>query len=194
MKKSFILASLLFGSVAFGDVCNDSLKFDFTFYGAPNKEYVVTKNTFIKFESNFPDSKLLNATLKIDATSLDTSADLSNIKATWPAAMAKTRNTNTINQFFKKFENDPAVVEAKIVKIGEDTIDVEFKMNGVTKVLPFKYEIKDNLLKASGKMDVLEFNTQKAWESFQKVCEKVFHHGKSWSEIDINFEVDASCK
>lgn len=193
MKKSIILAAFLCGSV-FGNVCSDSLKFDFTFYGSPNKEYVVTKNTFTKYEANFIDSKLLNATLKIDATSLDTSADLNNMGATWPAAMARTRSANTVNQFFRKFEVDPGIIETKVVNIDENAIEIEFKMNGVTKILPFAYKIEDNTLKANSKLEILDFNTQKAWENFQRICEKVFHHGKSWSEIDVNFQIDANCK
>ena len=46
---------------------------------------------------------------------------------------------------------------------------------------------------ATGKLDVLAFDVDKAWAQFSAVC-KSFHHGKSWNEIDINFEVPASCK
>lgn len=195
MKKSIIsMATIgLLASSLYAGTCSDKLKYDFTFYGAMDKSYVVTKNTFKTATSNFPGEKLLNATLSIDATSIDTSADLNNGKAKWPAAMANVRNNNTVNNFFKKFEKDPAKVDAKIVKVGDKTIDVEFKMNGVTKVVPFTYKVEGDMIKASGKLDVLAFNTQKAWAQFSAVC-KGFHRGKSWNEIDVNFEVPASCK
>lgn len=195
MRKSMLslMAVGLLSSSLYANECADKLKYDFTFFGAPDKSYVVTKNTFKKATSNFPDGKLLNATLDIDALSLDTSADLNNGKAMWPVAMANVRNMNTVNQFFKKFETDAGKVQVKIVKVDAASMDLEFKMNGVTKVIPFSYKEEGGMLKAMGKLDVLAFNTNAAWTAFNSVC-KGFHRGKSWSEIDVFFEVPASCK
>ncbi len=195
MKKTLVtlLGTSVLASSLFAGACEDGLKYDFTFYGAADKSYVVTKNTFKKSTSTFPNGKLLNATLSIDALSIDTSADLSNGKGKWPAAMANVRNMNTTNNFFKKFEKDVGKIDVKIVKVADKTIDVEFKMNGVTKVIPFSYKVEGASLKASGKLDVLAFNTANAWKQFTTVC-KGFHKGKSWNEIDVFFEVPASCK
>ncbi|MCG3714754.1 hypothetical protein L5F64_04145, partial [Aliarcobacter butzleri] len=88
---------------------------------------------------------------------------------------------------------DAGKVDVKIVKIAANSMDVEFKMNGVTKVIPFSYKTEGDTIKATGKLDVLAFGVDKAWAQFTAVC-KSFHHGKSWNEIDINFEVPASCK
>lgn len=184
---------LLMTSSLYAGVCSDKLKYDFTFYGAPDKSYVVTKNTFKKSVSNFPSEKLLNATLSIDAFSVDTSADLSNGKVKWPVAMVKIRDMNTINNFFKKFDKDAGKIDVKIVKVGDSSMDVEFKMNGETQVIPFEYKTSDGMIKATGKLDVLAFNTKSAWSQFSSIC-RGFHKGKSWNEIDINFEVPASCK
>ncbi len=195
MKKTILsLAAVAFlSSSLYANECASKLKYDFTFYGAMDKSYVVTKNTFKKSTSNFPDGKLLNATLNIDAFSVDTSADLRNGKTKWPASMAMVRNMNTVNNFFKKFETDAGKIDVKVVKIGDASMDLEFKMNGVTKVIPFSYKEESGMIKASGKLDVLAFNTNKAWTAFSSVC-KGFHRGKSWNEIDVFFEVPASCK
>lgn len=192
-KISFMLASMLLGGSLYAGTCEDGLKYDFTFFGAPDKSYVVTKNTFKKSTSNFPDGKLLNATLSIDALSVDTSADLSNGKTKWPAAMANVRNMNTVNNFFKKFDKDIGKVDVKIVKVTDATMDVEFKMNGVTKVIPFSYKTEGDMIKASGKLDILAFSTNNAWNQFSAVC-RGFHKGKSWSELEVFFQVPASCK
>ncbi|RXK12159.1 hypothetical protein CP965_10290 [Halarcobacter mediterraneus] len=195
MKKTvFSLVTLgILSSNLFAGSCEDNLKYDFTFFGAPDKSYVVTKNTFTNSKSNFPNGKLLNATLEIDALSLDTSADMNNGKAMWPASMAKVRNMNTVNNFFKGFEKDIGKINVKIIKVAADSMDVEFKMNGETKVIPFSYKTEGDTIKASGKLDVLAFNTNKAWTRFAAVC-SAFHKGKSWNEIDVFFEVPASCK
>ncbi len=195
-KKIALLSSIAVLSTSlYAGKCSDGFKTDFTFYGAPDKSYVVTKNTFTKMTATFPEEKLLNATVEIDATSLDTSADMSKGKqpGKWPAIMAKTRNTNTVNNFFKLFEKDPSKVNAKIVKVEDGKLTVAVTMNGVTKELPFTYKVDGDVLKATGKLDVLAFGTDTAWKKFEKVC-KGFHQGKSWSEIDVNFEVPASCK
>ena len=195
MKKVVIstLGLALMTSSLYAGVCSDKLKYDFTFYGAEDKSYVVTKNTFKTATSNFPSEKLLNATLNIDAFSIDTSADLNNGATKWPAAMVTVRNNNISNNFFKLFEKDAGKVDVKIVKIAANSMDVEFKMNGVTKVIPFSYKTEGDTIKATGKLDVLAFGVDKAWAQFTAVC-KSFHHGKSWNEVDINFEVPASCK
>lgn len=195
MKKiilSLTAAGLLTSSL-YANECANKLKYDFTFYGAMDKSYVVTKNTFKKAISNFPSGKLLNATLDIDAFSLDTSADMNNGAAMWPASMAVIRNNNTVNNFFKRFENNARKINVKVVKIADSSMDLEFKMNGVTKIIPFSYKVEADMIKASGKLDILAFNTSKAWTAFSAVC-KSFHKGKSWNEIDIFFEVPANCK
>jgi len=195
MRKTLIgfIALGAMTSSLYAGVCSDKLKYDFTFYGATDKSYVVTKNTFKTANSNFPKEKLLNATLNIDAFSLDTSADMSNGAAKWPASMANIRNLNTVNNFFKKFDKDAGKINTKIVEITDKAINVEFQMNGVTKVIPFSYTVENDTVNAKGKLDILAFNTNKAWAQFSAVC-KGFHKGKSWSEIDINFQVPSSCK
>lgn len=195
MKKIVVstVGLMLMTSSLYAGVCSDKLKYDFTFYGAPDKSYVVTKNTFKTATSNFPSEKLLNATLNIDAMSIDTHTDMSNKEAQWPAAMATVRDNNIKNSFFKLFEKDAGKVDVKIVKVDAASMDVEFKMNGVSKVLPFSYKVDGDTIKASGKLDILAFGVDKAWNQLSAIA-KSFHHGKSWSEIDINFEVPASCK
>lgn len=195
MKKIVIstVSAMLMASSLYAGVCSDKLKYDFTFYGAADKSYVVTKNTFKTATSNFPSEKLLNATLSIDAFSIDTSADMSNGKAQWPAAMGKVRDTNIKNSFFKLFEKDAGKIDVKVVKVDAASMDLEFKMNGVTKVIPFAYKVEGDTIKAKGKMEILDFGVNKAWTQFSAIC-KGFHQGKSWSEIDINFEVPVSCK
>lgn len=192
-KIAILVGASVLSTSLFAGKCSDGFKLDFTFFGAPDKGYVVTKNTFKTMNSNFPSEKLLNATVDIDAMSIDTSADLNNMKAKWPASMATLRNNNTKNNFFKKFEKDPGKVSAKITKVEANSLQVAVTMNGVTKEIPFAYKVDGDTLKAEGKVDVLAFNTSAAWSQFEKIC-KGFHHGKSWPEITLYFQVPASCK
>jgi len=195
MKKTVVstLGFMLMTSSLYASVCYNALKYDFTFYGAEDKSYVVTKNRFKTSTSNFPKEKLLNATLNIDTLSIDTSADMSNKNSKWPDAMATVRDNNIKNSFFKLFEKNQKKIDVKIVKVEASSMNLEFNINGVTKIIPFKYKVDTNTIKASGKLDVLDFGVDKAWKQLSIIA-KSFHHGKSWSQIDINFEVPASCK
>ena len=66
MKKVVIstLGLALMASSLYAGVCSDKLKYDFTFYGAEDKSYVVTKNTFKTATSNFPSEKLLSGRIQ----------------------------------------------------------------------------------------------------------------------------------
>lgn len=193
-KKLIVLTMLILGVTSLhADTCSDGLKFNFTFFGGANKEYVVTKNTFNTYKSSFPAGKLQNATLDIDAFSIETKADMNNINAKWPASMATLRNNNTKNNFFKKFTKNAGKINVKVVKVGSADMTLAFSMNGVTKNIPFTYSVSNGTINAKGKLNVLDFKTDTAWKAFSMIC-KGFHHGKSWETIDIFFSVPASCK
>ncbi|MFW2454291.1 hypothetical protein ACN4FY_12000, partial [Aliarcobacter butzleri] len=71
------------------------------------------------------------------------------------------------------------VVES--VKTVANSMDVEFKVNGVTKVIPSADKTAGDTIKATGKLDVLAFGVDQAWAQFSAVCISC-HHGKSWNE------------
>ena len=169
--------------------CSDA-KVDFTFYGAEDKSYVVTKNTFKTI--TVTGDKLEGAKAEIDLMSIDTSADLSNGDSKWPAAMVKVRDNNTINGLFKKFTKGDGKAIAKITKVNKDSVDVEITMNGVTETINMTTKTEGDTTTASGKLDIVKFAPE-AFQNFAKLCAG-FHKGKSHSEIDLNFTVPASCK
>ncbi|MCH9814018.1 MAG: YceI family protein [Epsilonproteobacteria bacterium] len=192
-KESFLLASILTigTSSVFAQNCTD-VKVDFTFYGAPDKSYIVTKNTFTDIKATFVADKLEGATAQINLLSIDTSADLNNKGAQWPPAMAKVRDNNTKNSLFKKYTTQTGKATAKVLKVNKESVDVEITMNGVTEKISMATKTEDDTTTASGKLDIAKFGP-KAWQSFEKIC-KGFHRGKSWSEVDLNFYVPSSCK
>lgn len=192
-KISLVLAASLIGSSLYAGVCSDGLKVNFTFFGAPDKSYIVTQNTFKTIKSDFPADKLLNSTLSIDGSSIDTSKDLNNLSKKWPAAMINVRNMNIKNHFFKKIPNNPSVVNAKVVSVDDSKIVAEVDLNGQKQSVDFTYKIEADTLKAVGKLDVAKFGLEDVWTKFSKTC-AAFHHGKSWSELEVHFEVPASCK
>jgi len=196
MKKNILAISVLSialsSSTLLGASCGDKFKLDFTFYGAQDKSYIVKKNTFKTMKTNFPGGKLNGATIDIDLTSVDTSADMNNGKTNWPAAMATVRDNNIKRAFFGNFATDKTKGKAKIVKVNSDSVDVEVTLNGKTQKINMATKVEGDMLKASGQIDVAKF-APSAWGKFSAIC-RGFHRGKSWETFDLFFEVPASCK
>ena len=191
-KKTIILASLLTFSTSLTASNCSTLGVDFTFYGAPDNSYVVTKNTFKTITPTFTGDKLEGATAEIDLMSLDTSADLNNGKIKWPASMMGIRDKNTVNGLFKNMAKGEGKVTAKIAKVNADSVDVEITMNGITETVNMKTKTEGDTTTASGKLDIIKFAPE-AWKKFAAIC-KGFHKGASNPEITINFQVPATCK
>jgi len=172
-----------------GGNCSD-VKVDFTFYGAPDKSYIVTKNTFKNITAS--GTSLEGISVEIDLMSIDTSADLNNGSAKWPAAMATVRDNNTKNSFFKKMKKGDGKVSAKVVKIVDGSADIEITMNGLTETVAFKTKTEGDRTVGTGTVDVAKFAPD-AWKAFATVC-KGFHKGMSHPEQEITFSVPTSCK
>ena len=192
MKKNILLLStalLLSGGPLLASTCSDA-KVDFTFYGAKDKSYVVTKNTFKTIK--ITGDKLEGATAEIDLMSVDTSADLNNGAGKWPAAMMKVRDMNTVNGLFKKMTKGDGKATAKVTKVEKDSIDVEITMNGVTKTVKMATKADDKGTVATGKLDIVKFAPD-AFKNFAKLCAG-FHKGFSHSEIDLVLTLPKECK
>ncbi|MGY1488609.1 YceI family protein [Methylobacillus pratensis] len=172
-------------------------KFYFTAFGAPDKSYVVSKNTFKKYQLASSTGKLEGATIDIDSTSLDTSADLNNGSGgQWDPSFAAVRNNNVVTGLFKSFAS-PGKISAKIDKIEGDTLQLAVTMNEVTKVIPMKVTEKGGNFHAKGTLDIIkDFNGSKAFAKLERICTQAFHRGKTWTDVDIEFEVPVkkSCK
>ncbi|HBR98382.1 MAG TPA: hypothetical protein DD979_13550 [Gammaproteobacteria bacterium] len=168
----------------------DGFGFSFTAYGAPDKSYVVSQNTFKVYTLASPNGTLRGATIDIDATSLDTSADLSNgMGGYWAPGIAQLRDMNVVNGLFKQFAN-PGKIHAKVDSISGDRLSLLVTMNEVTAPVEMVLEEKDSMLHARGSFDLLEdFQADSAFAALEQICTIAWHKGKSWSDVDIEFHV-----
>ncbi|AFJ02996.1 YceI-like protein [Methylophaga frappieri] len=205
LKKQLIAASLplmvMFAMPAHASQCDftpdkEGFDFSFTAFGAPDKSYVVSGNRFTKYEVASESGKLLNATIDIDASSLDTSHDLSNgMGGEWPDSIPPVRNENVVKNLFMNFV-DPGTIQAKIVEIKDGELSLDVTMNGETRTVPMSYEVVDGKLQAKGSLDILDFNASEAFKKFEAVCTTIWHKGKTWSTVDLTFTVpveEAGC-
>ncbi|WP_232417864.1 YceI family protein [Methyloversatilis thermotolerans] len=194
MNKTLLAIALLSTVHAAQAACDytpdrNGFKFDFTAYGAKDKSYVVSKNTFNKFELASASGRLLGATIDIDAASVDTSHDLNNGSGgQWPPTFPAIRNGNVVNGLFRNFAN-PGRIAAKVSAIDARQLKLDVTMNGVTRAVPMSYKVADGVLSAEGKLDILDFNGAEAFRKFEALCTVAWHKGKSWTDVAIFFTV-----
>ena len=167
-----------------------SFKFSFTGFGAKDKSYRVTGITFNEFSVNSPANKLKGTTLNVKLASIDTKADMNNgLGSNWPDAMAPVRNNNIIMAFINNL-NEKETAKAKVIEIHDSILDLEVTLNGVTKIVEMKYLVENGMLTAQGTTDVADYNAGEAFKKLAALCSVAFHHGKSWSDIELTFSVN----
>lgn len=194
MKTTFLLLAITTASISSVQASCDftpekeGFAYSFTAYGAKDKSYVVSENTFTKYELASESGKLMGAGITINTNSLDTSKDLNNGGGgQWPASLAAVRNGNVINGLFNNFSN-PGKISGKISSIDAESISLDLTMNGETKTIPMSYSVTNGKLSAEGTLDILDFNGAEAFKKFAKIC-RSWHKGKSWSDVKIEFSV-----
>lgn len=94
--------------------------------------------------------------------------------------------------FFAVMKNSMTLKGTFNVKT-EDSGNLNISMNGLTKELPFSYEIKQDTIHVSATMDLNNWEAQSAVESLNEAC-KVLHTGpdgvsKTWSEVALNAKI-----
>jgi len=114
----------------------------------------------------------------------------------------KGRDEKLVKFFFEQMSGDEItakIIDYKAIKVKKGqpkkgTLFTEITMNGVTKKVDMAYMLKDGILKADGKIDIIEFSGNKALESINKACFDL-HKGKTWSDVSISFntKIKAIC-
>ena len=179
MKKIFITTLLvLFSTNLFAYSTTGNITVEMVGYKAAKRQAVkgIFKKVDFKIKDNSSFKKFLkSASVKVDAYSIDTKMKL--------------REMNIKNFFFKK--QKVQFIKAKVVNVkGNDSkgiLDIKINMNNVDKIIPLNYTVKNGLLEAKGKIDVLtDFMMKEGYASLAKKC-KGLHAGKSYPDIDISF-------
>ena len=173
------------------EIDTSGARINFVSYKMANKMKVPEAGgpaTFKEVEFNFANTSgsvakiLMNSTAKINLNSIDTNKNA-------------IRDNNVKNKFFANLTSQE--VSAKIVSVSGNNeagqIAISLNLNGVEKNVTLKYEVKDGKLTATGEIDLVEgnlFNTAEAFEKFaSEPVIQGLHGKKSWSDIQIGFEV-----
>ncbi|MGA9270848.1 MAG: YceI family protein [Lutimonas sp.] len=94
--------------------------------------------------------------------------------------------------FFAVMENSMTLKGKFKVESGNSG-KLEISMNGLSKTLPFDYEVDQDTIHVSATMDLNEWGAQAALESLNEAC-KVLHTGadgvsKTWNDVALNAKI-----
>jgi polyisoprenoid-binding protein YceI len=94
--------------------------------------------------------------------------------------------------FFAVMENS-MTLKGELNVESSDTGKMNISMNGMSKELPFEFEIEQDTIHLNAAMDLNDWGAQKALESLNEAC-KVLHTGpdgvsKTWSEVALNAKI-----
>jgi len=103
----------------------------------------------------------------------------------------ESRDTKLKEMFFGVMDQT-TFLSGTLKIVSDSVVNVNLKMNGVSKEFPLSYFISGQMLSMEGSINVEDWNAQVAIASLHSVCEDK-HTGndgvsKTWSEVAINVE------
>lgn len=102
------------------------------------------------------------------------------------------RDFKLTNFFFKVMKNTLTLSgEFNTVENGKGMINLN--MNGISKGLPFTYEVEDGIIEVHANMNLDQWNAQPAIQALNEVCNEKHKAAdgisKTWNEVDLNIQI-----
>jgi|SaaInl8_200m_RNA_FD_contig_51_1442336_length_876_multi_5_in_0_out_0_2 hypothetical protein len=179
-----IFSSLLLSSSLYATChTSDNLDITWTSYKTPLKKGVsgtFDKVKFLHFKKGSVRDILLNNEALIASSSVNSENS--------------DRDRKLWESFFGLMLSER--IDTKITAVnGDDTsgiISLNITMNKVSRTVPMRYSVKDNIISAKGVLDLFDFTMQKSLLAINKACFDL-HEGKTWSDVTIEFTLPVSC-
>ncbi len=187
---SALVLSLSLTTFAATDLCSinyapEGSTLSWTAFKTPKKVGVKGQfNVFkiISTKSASIDELLSNATFEVDTKSISTND--------------KARDAKIFQFFFKNMVKG-STISGKVLKVGPTSVDVEFSLNGATKIITLAkaYDESKNTVALNGEMNVLDFNMKGNLDTLTKAC-NTLHEGVTWPDVKIELiaSVPKTCK
>jgi len=77
-------------------------------------------------------------------------------------------------------------INIKVLSVNKEKIYLDITMNGVTRTVPMRLDLKDDEAKADGYIDLADFHMLPSLAAITKACYKL-HQGKTWQDVKIDF-------
>ena len=187
--KKILLSFVALGTLSYAGGClltqSDDMNVTWKAYKTFAKLGVAGQFTDVNYTANAKEGKnfkalLVGSTVSIDLSKIDTKN--------------KGRDETLVESFFGKLSGK--TIEGKIVAIkakkrekGKSytgSLDVNITMNEKSLVIPMAYTYEKENFKATGSIDIFDFQAQSALSSINKSCYDL-HKGKTWNDVTISF-------
>ena len=145
----------------------------------------------VPVKGTFKEVKIVSSTLSEDAAGA-----LSDLGFEIPVNSIFTNDSirdGKLQKFFFAVMENSMTLKGKFNVETENSGKLEISMNGLSKELPFNYEVEKDTIHVSAKMDLNEWGAQAALESLNEAC-KVLHTGadgvsKTWEDVALNAKI-----
>jgi len=181
MKKLIVfITSLLFSSSLLASSCEvESITVNWTAFETPEKVGVRGGFDTLNFEAQQKKddcafSYFTMATVHIDTNTVNTEN--------------KERDKTLVTAFFKHMIGDHIDAIIKRVDLDKEELSVEITMNDVSQSIYMPYTFDEKTLKAHGKIDLLNFLASPALSAINDASSQQ-GKGKTWSDIEVSFEL-----
>lgn len=94
------------------------------------------------------------------------------------------RDKKLLSDFF--YVQFTHVIEAKIISVKPDALEVEITMNSKRVIVPMLYKAEENRVIAKGYIDLGDFDMLPSLKGINKACYDL-HAGKTWQDVEVGF-------
>ena len=145
----------------------------------------------VPVKGTFKEVKIVNS-----KTSEDAAGTLNELGFEIPVSSIFTNDTirdGKLQKFFFAVMENSMMLKGKFNVENASSGKLEISMNGLSKSLPFSYEVEQDTIHVSATMDLNEWGAQEALESLNEAC-KVLHTGsdgvsKTWNDVALNAKI-----
>ncbi len=161
---------------------NKDLKIEWT--GFKTMKKVGVTGTFKKYKlSNFNSSSDLKKSIAGSTVEIDGSSVFSKDKV---------RDSKLAKNIFSTLLGGSKIM-ATVDSINDNFLNVKFTLNGKSLNSSMKYTVKNNVLVASGSIDMLSFSMDRQHAAISKAC-SLKHEKKTWTDVDLKLTANFTCK
>lgn len=178
MIKKILLPALFTSSALFAQCTLDSNDIKVGWKAFKTYEKIGVGGSFDKLSLVSSPAASLHKVLEGTSVEIDTASVNTNNKE---------RDATLVKHFFEV--QNTKTIKAKILTVSEKSLDVAIEMNGVKRIIPFKYERAHDKLEAHGVIDLNDFHMLLALGAINKACYDL-HAGKTWQDVVLSFTLE----
>ena len=145
----------------------------------------------VPVKGTFKDVRIVSSNKSADAA-----GSLEGLSFEIPVSSIFTNDTirdGKLQKFFFAIMNNSMTLKGKFKVESADSRNLDISMNGMSRELPFKFEVQQDTIHLNANMDLNDWGAQTALESINEACREL-HTGpdgvsKTWNEVALNAKI-----